>query len=101
MKVLVDFSTPIPDETYIHKDSQESQKIEIEFIRAPSSVSSPTKSLEFLDMVHQVSFSAAPFNGCLNFSPEFLWISVSPTNVILLVVSEVRLPRKRISFHYF
>ena len=69
----------------------------IESIVATSSVFSSTKSLEFFDMVHQVRFSAS-FSGCLDFSPEFLQISISPTNVMLLAVSEVRLPRKFMSF---
>ena len=63
VEALVDFSTPIPDDTYAHEDNQESQKAEIEFIIAIPSVSSSTKSLEFLDMVHKISSSASSFSG--------------------------------------
>ena len=49
-------------------------------------------------MVHQVSSDVSSFSVCLEFSLKFLHISVSPINVIPLAVSEVRLPRKPISF---
>ena len=52
----------------------------------------------FFAMIHQVSSGVSLFSGCLEFSPEFLQISISPTNVIPLAMSEVRLPRKLMSF---
>ena len=63
-------------------------------------MSSLPLNLKFLVMVHQDS-SSASFSGCLNFFPKFLHISVSPTNVIPLAVSELRLPRKPMSFPLF
>jgi len=98
MKALVNSSTLIPDETYVHGNYQRSQETEIGSIVTTPSISSSTMSLEFLDIVHQVSSNASSLSGHLDFSPEFFQISVSPTNVITLQVSEVRLSRKPISF---
>jgi len=78
--VLVNFSTPTPDEIYIHEENQESQEMEVEFIPIVFSFS---QLLEFLAIVHQVSSGISSFSGCLEFSP------VSPINVISIAVSKV------------
>ena len=48
-------------------------------------------------MVHQVISGVSSFSGCLEFSSEFFQISVSPNNVMPLVMFEIRLPRKSMS----
>ena len=52
-------------------------------------------------MVHHVSSSVSFFSGYLEFSPEFLQISVSSTNVIPLAMSEVRLPKIHVFLSLF
>ena len=61
-------------------------------------MSSSRESLGHLVMLHQVSSDVSFFSGCLEFSLEFFQSYVSPTNVIPLAMSEVRLLRKAISF---
>ena len=48
-------------------------------------------------MVHQASTHVSSFSGCLEFSSEFLQISVNPSIVTSLAVSEVHLLRKPMS----
>ena len=79
--VLVDSSTLTPDGTCIHEENQKSQETEIESIVAIPSVFFSNQSLEFLAMVHQVSFVVSSLNGCLEFSLKFLHISICPSNV--------------------
>ena len=66
--------------------------IKISIVVTPS-VSSSSESLEFLVMLHKINFGVSFFSGCLNFSPQFLQISVVPYNDIPLAISEVRPPR--------
>ena len=79
--VLVDSSTLTPDGTCIHKENQKSQEIEIESIVAIPSVFFSSQSLEFLTMVHQVSFVVSSLSRCLEFSLKFLHIFICPSNV--------------------
>jgi len=95
VNVLVESSTPTPDEIYIHEENQVSQETYVESILI---VSSSSQSLQFLNMVHQVSFGVSSFSGCLEFSPKFLQISVSPNNVIPLAVFKLCLPNLCLSF---
>ena len=46
--VLVDSSTSIPDEIHIHKENQDSQETEVDYIPI---ISSSSQSFEFLAMV--------------------------------------------------
>ena len=94
VEALVDSSIRIPDETYVHEDNQGSQETKSDSIVATSSIFSFTQSLEFLYMIHHVSSSAFAFSECLDFSFEFLQISVVCNNIIPLAVSEVHPPRK-------
>ena len=41
-------------------------------------------------MVHKISSGVSSFSGCLEFSPVFFQISVSPSIIIPLAMSEVR-----------
>ena len=68
VNVLVESSTPTPDEIYIHEENQVSQETYVESILI---VSSSSQSLQFLTMVHQVSFGVSSFSGCLEFSLDF------------------------------
>ena len=47
-------------------------------------------------MVHQVTSNVSPFSECLELFPDFKHISVAPSNIIPLVVFDVRPPRKPI-----
>ena len=91
---LMESSAPITDEINVHEENYNSQETNFESIIVTLSVSSPSESLEFLVMLHKVNFGVSSFSGCLDFSHEFLQISVVPKNVIPLAVSEVRPPRK-------
>jgi len=91
---LVESNAHITDETYVYKDDQESQETEIGSIIATPSMSSSSKSLEFLAMLHQVSSGLSSFSGCLEFSPEFFQISIGPSDVIPLAVFEACHPRE-------
>jgi len=95
MDALVNSSTPMFDEIYVDEKSQKSQATLVEFI---SIISSSSHLLELLATVHHVSSVFSSFSRCLKFSPEFFQSSISPANVILLVVPEVRLLRKLMSF---
>jgi len=58
---------------------------------------SSSELLEFFVMLHLVSSGVSSFSGRLEFFPEFLRISIGPSDVIL-AASEVRLRRKLMSF---
>jgi len=49
-------------------------------------------------MLYQVSSDISSFSECLEFSLEFLQIFICPSKVISLAVSEMRPPRKPMSF---
>jgi len=74
---LMESNTFITDEINVHEDNQGSQGNEVESLVATPSVSFSSESLKFLIMLHQVSFGVSSFSECLEFSPEFLQISVS------------------------
>ena len=74
---LMESNTFITDEINVHEDNQGSQGNEVESLVATPSVSFSSESLKFLVMLHQVSFGVSSFSECLEFSPEFLQISVS------------------------
>jgi len=55
MNALMESSTSIAEETYVYEDDQKSQEIDIESIVATPNMSSSSKSVEFLAMLHQVN----------------------------------------------
>ena len=48
--------------------------------------------MKFFTIVHQVTPSVSSFSEYLELSPDFCHISVSPSDVIALAVSDVHLP---------
>ena len=53
-----------------------------------------SESIESFTMIHQVTHSVSPFSECLKLFSDFGHISVGPSDVILLVVFDVRPLRK-------
>jgi len=74
---------------------KESQKREFESIMITLKVLSSSGSLEFFVMIHQVTLVSS-FSECLEFFPEILQIFVNSSDVIPLVVFDVRPHRKPI-----
>ena len=66
----VECSLPIPDDTHVHESSSDFEyETEVDPMLI-TSLPSPTLSLEFVAMVHEVPSGASSFSSCLEFVPE-------------------------------
>jgi len=72
IEVSVKSNPPIPDDTYVHESSTSDfeHETEVDSTVITTSLLSPSLSLEFVTMIHQVPSGASSFSSCLEFVPE-------------------------------